>query len=374
METLRVLGDVSHSASKCILIYSIHHNKSAEGISLLTQLLYILIFGARYLDLFWVPPWYNWWNFVLKLLYIASSAYIVWVMMRVYARTREKEYGWKLATWSLGGSLVSAPLVCLLFDGWRGFKFTEILWTFSIILESVCILPQLLLLRQTSVPTVIDSFYLVTLGSYRFFYLINWIVRGVNSSGKVEPASVIFGIVQTALYIDFAWVYWSRQRVKLRGGGVVDSDDLSKSFIVRRFIGRQGNSEEDTDIVDEDAALAGQENGTINNSGRPTAPHSGRSWGARGISVSADDTLSAPDRPGAQVQSSYADLDATQDTQMADPSHFIDEDDEDVDAPPPPVAKDTGYRPRSNPTSPLGSEDDMHGSSAGEWQENTGAK
>ena len=154
---------------------------------------------------------------------------------------------------------------------------------------------------------------------------------------------------------------------------MVDSDDLSKSFIVRRFIGRKGNSEEDEDVVDEDAALAGQEGGIINNNGRPAAPQNGRSWGARGISVSADDTLSAPDRPGAQRQGSYADLDATQDAQMADPSHFLDED-EDVDAPPPP-AKDSGYKPRSSPTSPLIADtDDVLGSSAEEWQENTGAK
>ncbi|KAI7249108.1 hypothetical protein KC352_g13207, partial [Hortaea werneckii] len=240
MNVFRILADVSHTASKCILIYQIHHNKSAEGVSLLTQLLYILVFGTRYLDLFWVPPPLSWWNFVLKIFYITSSAYIVYLMMRRYARTREKEYGWKLATWTLGGSLVSAPFVTLLFEGWAGMRFSEILWTFSIILESVCILPQLLLLRQTSVPTVIDSFYLVTLGSYRFFYILNWLVRGIGE-GYFDPISVIFGIIQTALYIDFAWVYWSRQRVKLRGGGVVDSDDLTKSFLVRRFIGKRGS-------------------------------------------------------------------------------------------------------------------------------------
>lgn len=221
-------------------------------------------------------------------------------------------------------------------------------------------------------PTVIDSFYLVTLGSYRFFYLLNWMVRGFGQ-GYFDPISVLFGIVQTALYIDFAWVYWSRQRVKLRGGGVVDSDDLSKSFLVRRFIGRQTNSEDgDDDIVDEDAAaLAGQENGTINS--RPSAPRSGRSWGARGISVSADDTLAAADRPQAQRQGSYADNEATRDARMADPSHFED-DDEDADAPPPP-AKNDGYQARSNPTSPTESDHEgahVLGSSAEEWQENTG--
>lgn len=225
------------------------------------------------------------------------------------------------------------------------------LWTFSIELESVAVLPQLLLLRQTSVPTVLDSFYLVTLGSYRFFYLINWVVRGFGE-GYFDPISVIFGLIQTALYVDFAWVYWSRQRVKLRGGGVVDTDDLGKSFLVRRFIGRgRGNVEEDEDVVDEDtAALAGQENGTINPQGRAGSQR----WGARGISVSADDTLAEHDRGSVAGRSAEG---------MADPDAF---EDEDEDAPPPP-AKDVHVN-NKKPTEESASEN--IGSSAEEWQEN----
>lgn len=122
----RILADASHTASKLILITSIHRNKSAEGVSLLTQILYIAVFGTRYLDLFWVPPWWSWWNFVLKIFYIASSAYIVWLMMRCYARTREKEYAWKLATGGLAVSAVAAPVVCLTFRHWKGFGIAEV--------------------------------------------------------------------------------------------------------------------------------------------------------------------------------------------------------------------------------------------------------
>jgi len=232
----------------------------------------------------------------------------------------------------------------------------------------VCVLPQLLLLRQTSVPTVLDSFYLVTLGSYRFFYLLNWLVRGFGE-GWFDPISLFFGIVQTALYIDFAWVYWSRQRVKLRGGGVVDSDDLSKSFLVRRFIGhpRAGqDGEDEDDIVDEDTAtLAGQENGTIRPNGPPRT-RSGRSWGPRGISVSADDTLAEHERPGDGIGASYADDAGTQDAQMVDPSQFEDNEDE-TDAPPPP-AKDDKYKLQS-PTDEEAHTADHVGSSAEEWQD-----
>jgi hypothetical protein len=48
-------------------------------------------------------------------------------MMKVFPRTREKEKGWKLATYSALGSLVAAPIVTLIAR--RGFTsrpFTEV--------------------------------------------------------------------------------------------------------------------------------------------------------------------------------------------------------------------------------------------------------
>ena len=199
LNIFRILGDVSHTASKCILIWAIHSNKSAEGetlkkyrklrsltlaigVSLLTQILYIAVFCTRYLDLFWVSPASSWWNFILKNFYIWSSIYIILLMTRVYARTREQEKAWKWGGYAAGASFVAAPVVSLIFNGWTRSTFSEVLWTFSIILESICVVPQLLLLRQTTVPTVIDSFYLVTLGSYRAFYLLNWIYRAFTPS------------------------------------------------------------------------------------------------------------------------------------------------------------------------------------------------
>lgn len=162
----------------------------------------------------------------------------------------------------------------------ENFSFFDMLWTFSIILESVCVIPQLLLLRQTTVPTVIDSFYLLTLGSYRAFYILNWIVRLASPEHHFEWRAVLFGIIQTAFYVDFAWVYWTRQRVKLRNGGVVDSDDLSRGLLVSRVLGRG-----DTSMDDEER---GPVDGVRSNGGARALKKAGN-WGPRGISVSADE-------------------------------------------------------------------------------------
>lgn len=158
----------------------------------------------------------------------------------------------------------------------------KVLWTFSIILESVCVLPQLLLLRQTTVPTVIDSFYLVTLGSYRALYILNWILRAVQEH-HFDPVAVIFGVIQTALYVDFAWVYWTRQRVKLRNGGVVDSEDLSRGWLVSRLLGKDRDSFDEAEWTSQGRSQ-----------GEP--PKRRGKWGARGVSVSADDGILAEDQ------------------------------------------------------------------------------
>ena len=99
--------------------------------SLITQVLYLVVFGIRYLDLVWTSPFFSLWNFCLKIFYIGSSAYIVFLMMRVYARTREREQGWRLGAYSLAGSLAAAPIVCLIYEGKAGWDFIEIrkLWS-----------------------------------------------------------------------------------------------------------------------------------------------------------------------------------------------------------------------------------------------------
>ncbi|KND88404.1 ER lumen protein-retaining receptor [Tolypocladium ophioglossoides CBS 100239] len=320
----RILGDLSHALSKCILILAIHRNRSAEGVSFITQALYALVFCSRYLDIFTEP---STWNLVFKISYILSSFYILIVMQWVYPRTRERELSWKMGAGVLGGSLLLSPFVMMIFE--KNWSFQWWMWVFSEILESVCVLPQLLLLRQTTVPTVIDSFYLVALGSYRALYCVNWFVREFDSSGRRPDAvSVIFGIIQTALYIDFAWVYYTRQRVKLRGGGIVDADDMRRGWLLRRILGKHVEAAE----ADEESApaLGGEhgDNGRRRGAGRPK-------WGARGISVSADEGVLDTDR---QNREAADELDGAvdPDAKMKDPDELAkaldDDDDDDNDA------------------------------------------
>ena len=121
--------------------------------------------------------------------------------------------------------------------------------------------------------------------------------------GYFDPIAVIFGIVQTALYVDFAWVYWTRQRVKLRNGGVVDSEDLSRGWLVSRVLGR------DRDSFDEENGNS--ENAATNRTTK--APRGG--WGARGVSISADEQVLDTQH---KANAAYADHSGAKDEEVGD--------------------------------------------------------
>lgn len=96
------------------------------GISLITQVLYAAVFCTRYLDLFWTHLDKHLWNPVLKIFYISSSFYIIYLMMRVYARTRERERAWKLGAIALGGAMFAAPFVTLINKKPHGTNVNEV--------------------------------------------------------------------------------------------------------------------------------------------------------------------------------------------------------------------------------------------------------
>lgn len=73
-----------------------------------------------------------------------------------------------------------ALLLALIFN--YGFNFSEILWSFSIWLESVAIFPQLFMLQRTGEAETITTHYIAALGIYRALYIPNWIYRSVTAS------------------------------------------------------------------------------------------------------------------------------------------------------------------------------------------------
>eukprot|EP00455_Lapot_gusevi_P015736 TRINITY_DN1800_c0_g2_i2.p1 TRINITY_DN1800_c0_g2~~TRINITY_DN1800_c0_g2_i2.p1 ORF type:complete len:221 (+),score=54.37 TRINITY_DN1800_c0_g2_i2:85-747(+) len=217
MNIFRLCGDLLHLLSIVILLMKIYTLKNCQGISLKTQFLYALVFVTRYLDLFYnFASMYNW---IMKIIFIASSCTIVYLMK--YKEPYCRSYDPK--TDNLPLVYVIAPCAVLALFINEYFGFVEILWTFSIYLEAVAIMPQLVVVHAWAKANGgfvenLTSDYVFTLGGYRAMYLFNWIYRYMTEDGYRNWIVWVAGTIQTLMYCDFFYYY---VKGKLEGKRVV---------------------------------------------------------------------------------------------------------------------------------------------------------
>ena len=198
MNIFRLVADLSHLASIFLLIHQMRLSRSCAGISFKSQALYMVVYLARYLDLFWsfVSPY----NTLMKLFFIGAQGYILFLMRYKFMPTNDM----KIDTFRTEYLLAGAGLASIIFT----YQYTigEVLWSFSIWLESVAILPQLLLVQRTGEAENVTTHYLFALGIYRGLYIPNWIWRYIREA-HVDSIAICAGLIQTALYADFFYVY-----------------------------------------------------------------------------------------------------------------------------------------------------------------------
>jgi len=139
----------------------------------------------------------------MKIFFLGSSAYTIHLMMTSFKPTHDPA----IDTFRVEFLLLGAGLLALAFP--YKYSFSEILWSFSIWLESVAILPQLFMVQRTGDAETITTHYLFALGAYRALYIPNWIWRYVVD-GHVDVVSQLAGIVQTILYSDFFYIYYTK--------------------------------------------------------------------------------------------------------------------------------------------------------------------
>lgn len=150
---------------------------------------------------------YSLYNFVFKVLFIGSQSYIIYLMTTSYKPTHDPQ----LDTFRVQYLLAFAAVLAIVWP----YKYTvlEVCWAFSIWLESVAILPQLFMLQRTGEAETITTHYLAALGLYRFLYIPNWIWRYAFDDKEKHPTdwiAIIAGIIQTILYTDFFWIYYTK--------------------------------------------------------------------------------------------------------------------------------------------------------------------
>ncbi|KAH8550487.1 ER lumen protein retaining receptor-domain-containing protein [Umbelopsis sp. PMI_123] len=197
MNIFRLLADLMHLASIFILLLKIRRSRSCLGISFKSQLRYAIVFLTRYLDLLtkYISPY----NTCMKIFFISSSLYILYLMKVKFKATYDPDLDTFRIEYLLGG----AAILSLLFP--YTYEVLEVLWSFSIWVESVAILPQLFMLERTGEAETITTHYLFALGVYRDLYLLNWIYRYITE-GHTDWIAWVAGAFQTVLYADFLYI------------------------------------------------------------------------------------------------------------------------------------------------------------------------
>jgi ER lumen protein retaining receptor len=166
--------------------------------------LFAIVFITRYLDLF--TNFISVYNTLMKVFFLGSSIGTVYLMYMkfkatydhnhdtfrcglVYSRQLLITYVKKLRMHHFPRiEFLLAPTAILALILNHEFSLMEVLWTFSIYLESVAILPQLFMVSKTGEAESITSHYLFALGSYRALYILNWIYRYyVEGKTKTNP-------------------------------------------------------------------------------------------------------------------------------------------------------------------------------------------
>jgi len=198
MNIFRFVGDLSHLLAIILLLLKIWKTRSCAGISGKSQILFLVVFVTRYLDL--LTSFISLYNTTMKLFFIASAAGTVYLMYIKFKATYDGNHDTFRIEFLLGPSVLLALVVN------HEFSVMEILWTFSIYLESVAILPQLFMVSKIGEAESITSHYLFALGSYRGLYILNWIYR-YHAEGFYDIIAIIAGCIQTILYCDFFYLY-----------------------------------------------------------------------------------------------------------------------------------------------------------------------
>lgn len=201
MNIFRLIGDLSHLLAILILLAKIWKTRSCAGISGKSQLLFALVFLTRYLDLF--THFISMYNTAMKVFYLVASIGTCFFIFKKFKPTYDRIHD----TFRIEFLVLPAVVLALVLN--HEFEPLEILWTFSIYLESVAILPQLFMVSKTGEAESITSHYLFALGTYRGLYILNWIYR-YYTEGFYDMIAIIAGVIQTVLYCDFFYLYITR--------------------------------------------------------------------------------------------------------------------------------------------------------------------
>merc|ERR1712203_1181213 len=157
--------------------------------------------GFRYLDL--LLSFISVYNTVMKVVFLTGTFYLIYLMRykppisQTYERSTDS---FQYEIYLLG------PCCVLGLISTEEYTIPEVLWTISIWLESVAIIPQLVLLQQMREVENLTSQFVAAMGAYRALYILNWVYRYFVDD-YITWVGWTGGLLQTILYGDFFYYF-----------------------------------------------------------------------------------------------------------------------------------------------------------------------
>lgn len=209
----RFSGDALMLLSRYFMASKVSSSRSVSGLSLKTQLTYLIVYLLRYMDLFWmtysknvygktVVNYLQIYNSIFKVTLVLFQIYMVWNIGVKYRKSYHARHDNFPISVLIGLSSVIALVLSL-----NPFFLVEYCYTLSLIMESVAILPQLVMTQESEDCESMTSKYIFFLGLYRLNYFVFFFIKKMKGQ-SVDLLMIFTALIQTALYIDFFKVYY----------------------------------------------------------------------------------------------------------------------------------------------------------------------
>jgi ER lumen protein retaining receptor len=230
VKVFRFLGDALAITSRIAILKKISNTNSLSGISLKTQLIYLVVYLFRYLDLLSSPFIFIskiknnlsislfLYNSIFKVSYISFQIYLISQFFNNKKYTYSKKFDTFPVKTFLAFSLILAIFLkdSIVKDDSNGFFLSiffasfsyvkELLYTASLILESLAILPQLVVSQDSGECEKLVAISITCLGLYRLSYFIYFYLS--LDTTKIDTLLIVSSLIQSILYVDFYRVYY----------------------------------------------------------------------------------------------------------------------------------------------------------------------
>ena len=206
MNFLKLIADMLHLLAIVLLIFRIRKTRNCIGLSYRTQEMYLVWFILRYIDIF--IYYVSLYNTLMKIFFVAATVYTIYLMRKKRPYCGTYDPVWDGFNHYL---YIYPPVLIVTIFVHSSFTVVDFLWSYSLWLEAVAFIPQIVILNRMQTVENVTSHYIGTLGMYRFFYLINWGYRYFLNL-HIFWTQVFSGVLQTVVYAELLYYYFKSIR------------------------------------------------------------------------------------------------------------------------------------------------------------------